>query len=404
MQLLREHPQLRLMFSGMLLSTIGGSMIWPFLMIYVSGKLALPLSQITFLLALSSVSGLISSLIVGPIVDRLGRKSTMVLSMLIHGGVYLLLGQAHSLFVFAILMTISGATSPLYRIGGDAMLADLITSEKRPEAYALMRMSNNVGIAIGPAVGGFIATTSYTVAFLCAAGGLSAYSLLMAVFGKETLPTESRNASPKREPFGGYDIVLRDKQFIFFISSFLLTQICAVLVWVLMGVYAKTNFGIPENQYGLIATTNALMVVFLQFAVTQLTKRHLPTRMMALGALFYGLGVGSVALAQGFWGFWISMVIVTIGELILAPTSSTYAANLAPADMRGRYLGLYGLSWPIASGIASITGGFLHDYIAPTAPWYGGMLAGIMGMLMFLSQKTTVKSLRNWDTKKKNSV
>ena len=69
------------------------------------------------------------------------------------------------------------------------------------------------------------------------------------------------------------------------------------------------------------------------------------------------MGAGSVALGGGFWGFWLSMVILTIGELLIAPTGTAVAANLAPPDMRGRYMGLYGITWGVAFGIGPVIGG-----------------------------------------------
>jgi hypothetical protein len=120
------------------------------------------------------------------------------------------------------------------------------------------------------------------------------------------------------------------------------------MLWILLPVYAKTNFGLPESLYGWIPTTNALMCVFLQFPVTGVTRRYRPLRVAAIGMLVYAFGSGSVALMGGFWGFWLSMVVLTMGELILVPTASKYVADLAPANLRGRYMSVYWLSWGMA--------------------------------------------------------
>ena len=93
-----------------------------------------------------------------------------------------------------------------------------------------------------------------------------------------------------------------------------------------MPVYANGIYNVPESLYGFIPTTNALMVVFLQVFVTNITKRYRPLLVMMVGTLFYTLGVGSVAFGHSFIGFWISIVIMTIGELILMPTASSYVA------------------------------------------------------------------------------
>jgi MFS family permease len=386
MQRLRQaYPrQFWLLFVGMLISTTGASMIWPFLMIYVSERLDLPLMNVAGLMTLNAAAGLASSFVVGPITDRVGRKWAMVVSLLINGLVYLVMSRANSLPAFAFLMTISGGSNPLYRVGADAMMADLIPPQKRPDAYSLLRMSNNVGVALGPAIGGVIATASYTIAFYIAASGMIAYSLLLLVFASETLARRAAESGAPAERFGGYDRILKDKPFISFTAAITLTTMCAAIMWVLLSVYAKTNFGVPENLYGMIPMTNALMVVFLQFPVTQVTKRFAPLLMLAAGSFFYAVGVGSVALGTGFWSFWTSMVIMTLGELILIPTATTYVANLAPAEMRGRYMSIYGLTWGIATGIGPVLGGFLHDHLGPTTIWVGAFFIGMISTTGFL--------------------
>jgi MFS family permease len=172
----------------------------------------------------------------------------------------------------------------------------------------------------------------------------------------------------------------------YFVLAFTLAQIGSTIVWVLLGVYTKQNYGILENQYGLIPMTNAIMVVIMQVSVTRFSKRYQPLLMMALGAFFYAGGVTSVALATDFWGFWISMVIITMGELILIPTAATYVANIAPQDMRGRYMSLFSLSWGVAAGIGPVIGGYLNDNISPLAIWYGGGLIGFIGAVWFYFQ------------------
>lgn len=380
--------QFWLLFSGMLISAIGASMIWPFLMIYISERLDSPLTVNASLISLNSIAGLISSLIAGPIIDRLGRKRVMVVSLLTNALGFVLLSRAQSLAAFALLMVLQGASNPLYRVGADAMIADLIPENKRIDAYSRMRLSNNLGVAIGPALGGFLASVSYAIAFYGAAGGLFLYGFLVALGAKETLPKLLPSLRPSEDPadkgWGGYKAVLQDWRFLRFALILVLPQISAAILWVLLGVYTKTHFGISEKLYGWIPVTNASMVVLFQLAVTAVSRRYPPLIALAVGSLLYGLGVGSVALGQGFWGFWISMVIVTVGEMILVPTSSTYVANLAPPDRRGRYMSLYSLTWIVASGIGPLAGGFLNDAFGALAMWIGGGVAGVLAAVAFL--------------------
>ncbi len=381
---LQSHPyprQFWLMFAGMLISTTGASMIWPFLMIYASETLSLPLSTVTILMTLSSLMGLVSSFIAGPIVDRLGRKWAMAISLLVNGGGYLLLSRAETLPAFALAMAVNGTFNPIYRVGADAMLADLIPPQWRTDAYALMRMSNNVGVALGPAIGGFIASRSYVIAFYCAAAGLATYGLLVLLFARETLPPDA--ASSPAEPLGGYVQVLSDRLYRAFLIAFTLNQMVAALIWVLLSAHVKRAYGIPESLYGWLPTTNALMVVFFQYGVSKITQRFEPRRMMALGALLYALAALGIAFSSTYWAFWGCMVVMTLGELILVPTSSTFAANLAPAHMRGRYMSLYGLTWGVSAGISPLVGGNLYESLGARAMWLTGALVGLGSATLF---------------------
>ncbi len=379
--------QFWLLFSGMLISTIGSSMIWPFLTIYLSKRLNLPLLSVASLFTINAVLDLTFSFIAGPIVDRAGRKWIMVISLVGNGMINILMAGASSLEVFAILMALNGAVNPLYRIGADAMMADLIEPERRAEAYSLLRMSNNLGISLGPMIGGFVAVASYASAFFIAASGQILYGLMLLLLARETL--SHKTTAVKIESFGGYGKVMRDRHFISFVGAVATNTIVAAMIWQLLAVYTNKNYAISESLYGFLPTTNALMVVLFQFMVTRVTKRFPPIYMVSLGALVYALSAGIFSLGSGFWGFWLGMAVMTVGELILVPTATTYVANRAPADMRGRYMSLYGLTWSIARGIGPAFGGLLNDSLGPKYIWYGGLLVGLVSVtwLLLLSRQ-----------------
>lgn len=400
----KAYPrQYWLMIIGIVLATAGSSMIWPFLLIYASGKLHLSLSKAGTLISINAATGLLSSLIAGWLADRIGRKVVMTFSLSMTGLAYFLLMHADSYLQFVALMIMIGLSNPLYQVGADAMLADMIPSEKRVDAYAINRMANNAAFALGPAVGGFLATRSYNLAFYGAATGFVSYSLLLFFLARETLPVRNvpkislksilapfkpiyapaDRSQPSAEPSNpsnakGYGHVFRDRNYMLFVGLISLGLIAPTMLWILMPVYAKTNYGIPENLYGWIPTTNALMCVFVQYAVTSVTRRHRTLPVLSTGMLIYALGSGSVALMSSFWGFWLSMVTLTFGELTLVPTASKYVADRAPADLRGRYMSMYWLGWGLARTLAPIIGGFLNDTLAPRAIWIGGLLFGLI--------------------------
>lgn len=398
----KDYPgQFWVLFFGMLISTIGQSMIWPFLTLYVSKTLHLPLAQTASLVSMNAGMGLIFSFVAGPIIDRLGRKWVMVVSLIGTGIMYFFMSTAATFAEFALAQCLMGALTPLYRVGADAMMADLIPVDKRVDAYSLLRMSNNAGVSIGPALGGIVASSSYNLAFYIAAIGLCAFGLLIAVRAQETLPGGVSDTLKGKAIFSGYGHIFRHREFMGFIGAFTLTSMLSSLVWVLLPVYTNINSNIPERLYGFIPTTNAVMVVTLQYMVTQITRRHKSMTMMMVGTIFYAAAVAMVSLFSGFWGFWFCMVIMSTGELVLIPTATTYTANAAPVDMRGRYMSVYGLTASIASLFAPILGGYLNDSYGGVTIWYGGALIGVLatgafGLLVFLTgRKKNSQSTNN---------
>jgi len=379
-----EYPlQFWILFCQRFIGSLGGSLVWPFFTIYLRQRLDIPLTTIGFLFAINATVGLFSQALWGPVVDRYGRKVAMVVGLANEVVVMVGFALLSSLEAYAVLIAMSGLIEPASRIGSDAMIADLIEEEKRPSAYALLRMVSNAGVAVGPAIGGFLAATSYMLTFGSAAVGATIAVLMVVFWVKETKPELSAGEETKRAG-GGYGYIFRDVSFIAF-------SLASVLLWMaygpfmqLMAVYMKEGFGIPESGFGLIMTINALMVVFFQFAVTRVTEKYRDAYIMAAGAFWTGLGALATALSHSLWPFALAMVIVTIGELIWAPTSISFVARIAPIDMRGRYMGVYGMVGGIAWTIGPIASGLVYDNISPLSLWYLTLGLATLGTLAFI--------------------
>lgn len=333
---------------------------------------------------INAATGMVTTFLGGAIADRFGRKGVMVFSLLFCGIGWFFFQAAGTLSVFALLMAVTGATTPLYRLAADSMISDLIPPEKRLDAYSQLRMGNNIGVAVGPAIGGYLASVSYDIAFTVIGVGLAVIGLFIAFLASETRPQNEIDLEVQVEKSGGYTRIFKDKIFMAIIIAFTFSRICTSILWLMLAAYAKINFGLQESVYGYIPATNALMVIFLQMLVTRQVNRGKPVKAMALGALIYAVSIFSVAFADGFWGFWLCMVAATVGEMILVPTTTTYTSRLAPADMRARYMSIYTLSTGIGTGVGPWLGGFMEKTFNAQSMWYAAGTVGFAGFLVFL--------------------
>lgn len=378
-------PQMWILFWGSLISIMGQSLVWPFLTIHIRQQLNVPLAQITYLFTLQTIATMIATAAMGPVVDRFGRKWVMIAGPIISGITQIMMAGADTYAGWAVLLMLYAASGVLFMMGSRAMIADMVQPNQRTEAYALLRTAANVGIAVGPAVGGFVITISYAISFYAAATVQIALGIATMLLVRETLSDENRIAT---EDGGtrdrGYGPLFRDTTFMSFWGVYLLLELAASLVFTLLAVYIKEQFSIPENQFGFIIGTNAMMVVLFQYAVTRITRRYRPLGVMALGTVFYSVGMAIFAIGQTFAAFWVGIVVMTVGELIVAPTSTALVADLAPPDMRGRYMGVYGLSYRIGGGIGPVVGGWLNDNAFPAATWWFGATSSLLSAAGFM--------------------
>jgi predicted MFS family arabinose efflux permease len=271
------------------------------------------------------------------------------------------------------------------------MVGDLITEEdQRLPAYSLLRTANNLGVAIGPVLGGFVAAVSYKASFLTAASAMLSFSLLVFFGMKETLPEGSRaanraGASAAGKQPGGYRVIVQDRIFLLALLAFAFNGMGAALPFQLLGIYGKKNFALSESQLGLIVMVNALMVVFFQVPVAAITRKLQSLKVLATGAVFYTVGITSMAFGSQAWHFALGMAVLTVGELLIAPTFTSFVANLAPEELRGRYMSAYWVSWSFSRGIGPALAGQVYDAFSPVAIWYMGGAWNLLAAAVFAS-------------------
>lgn len=380
---------------GSFVFTTGSSLVWPFLNIYIQEKLSIPLRYSTLLVSLRAVSGILASFcFAGSFADRFGRRF-LILASLLGGFIYYTgLRQAGQFWHFALLMGFWGMLDIFYPVGLNAMIADLIPADDRLEAYSVLRVVYNAGYGIGPILGGIMAARSYDRIFLAAAAGYAVSFVFMFFFTKETLTEENRAGGPKTDD-AGITVVLKDRLYITSVFLNGLIYITSAGVFNLLSLYAGQNFGIPENRISYVFTVNAVMCVTMQLPVIRMIKGLRPMRLMCLSGLLYMVSVGSIALVDRVWWYCICMAVMTVGELVMSPTMSDLAANLAPADARGRYMSVLSLARPLGQGIGPALLGYVNDMVSPRMMWgSGAVFAGIACAAFFFMDRRVSGSER----------
>lgn len=380
-----KSMQFWLLLAGLVISTMGTSMVWPFLLTYAKTQLNLSMVIVTSLMTFNSIAAFIGSVIAGPQLDLRGRKWILVIGLVGTSLGYLGYIGAHTYLRFALIMTLTGFFGPLYRIATSAIITDWFNAEQRHEAFAYYRTANNLGFAIGPAIGGRLLAISYNYGLIAASIALALFCLIAIFLIPESLPADSRSSSVSlKAQLQDYLDSFKDKRFSQVLTAYTFQEIASRSVWVLLATYMIITMGFSQSSYGWLAMTNGLMIVFFQLMVTKVTRRHSEIKMLTLGAAVYSVALGIFGVVNTELGFVLAMAIATVGEMISAPTATTYVSNIAPATKRGQYLSVFNLTWYIALATGPLGAGFLADKFNPQAPYFGASLMAALAVLVFI--------------------
>jgi predicted MFS family arabinose efflux permease len=373
---------------------VGGAMLYPFFALYLTKKFGVGMTEVGVLFAVFSLSGFISSTLGGALTDRLGRKGILIFGLIASSFSAVAMGLVNSFEAFFVLALTVGILSDVAGPAHNAMVADLLPEEKRAQGYGIIRVAFNLSVTIGPAIGGLLASRSYLALFIADAIISLITATLVWRYLPETKPQPQADAPQESVAgtFGGYFRVLRDLPFVSFIGACILMTLVYLNMNTTLGVYLRDVHGVPESGYGYILSLNATMVVLFQFGITRRIEKRPPLLMMAAGTALYAIGFAMYGFVSAYIMFLLAMVIITIGEMIVAPVGQALVAKFAPEDMRGRYMAVFGFSWGIPFAIGPYLAGIVLDNYDPHVLWYAAGIIGILAVIGFLGLQRSVEA------------
>ncbi len=365
---------------------LGGALLFPFFALYITSKFKVGMTEVGILFALFSVSSFIGVLLGGALSDRMGRKGMVIFSLVSTSFSSVIMGLVDSLTAFFTLALIVGIFTDAGHPAYQAMVADLLPEEKRAEGFGIIRVVFNLSVAIGPAIGGFLAARSYLTLFITDAviSLISAFIIWRAMPETRPQPIEGSVPEGVLTTFRGYGKVLRDSTFVLFIFAGVLSGFAYMNMNTTLGVFLRDSHGIPESGYGFILSMNAAMVVLFQFWITRRVKGFAPLLVMAAGTLLYAIGFAMYGFVATYALFMLAMVVITIGEMIIAPMSQAIVAKFAPEEMRGRYMAIAGFSFGIPYAIGPLLAGMLLDSMHAELLWGAAGIVGLLSVLVYL--------------------
>ncbi len=369
---LRQFPRpVWFLFLGTFINRFGTFVI-PFLTLHLT-RLGYSVGRSALALSAYGAGHLIASAVGGHLADTIGRRRTIVIAMIASASGMLLLSQAHALGLLVALAFLTGLFGEFYRPASGALLADLVPAEQRVIGFAAYRFAINAGWTFGPAVAGFLAHRAYLGLFLGDAATSLAYGLIAFLFlpRDERLPGDGRGfvRSTVRSLQETAQAAWADAR----LAQLVLATFAVALVFLQMlsalGIEIKAA-GCSDQVYGLVLALNGALIVLFEIPLSGFTQRLPMRRIIAVGFGCIGAGAGLYAWATSPWHYAVGMAVSTLGEMLSMPVALAYLTRLAPEHMRGRYLGLYGLTWAAALACGPSLGMAVFAW-EPAALWLG---------------------------------
>ncbi|MEV5434963.1 MFS transporter [Streptomyces sp. NPDC052682] len=362
------------LWTSTLVNRLGG-FVATFMALYLTLDRGYSASYAGLVAALYGLGGVISSLGAGVMTDRLGRRPTLLVAQASTAVSIAVLGLVRDPVSIAVVACAVGMASNASRPAVQAMMADIVRPEDRIRAFSLNYWAINLGFAVSSMGAGFIAEVSYLAGFLIEAGMTMVCAVLVFLKLPESRPAGGA-AAGKEGPGGdaGLGAVVRDGRFMAVVGlSFLVAMIFqqgSVGLPVAMG-----RAGFSPADYGMVIALNGVLVVALQIPVTRFIEHRDPRRLLVVSSLLAGYGFGLTAFAGSVGVFALTVCVWTLAEIVNAPTQTGLVVRLSPLHGRGRYQGMYTLSWSVASLVAPLLSGFVIDRFG--AQWLWGTCAAV---------------------------
>jgi len=291
----------------------------------------------------------------GALADRVGRRPTMVGGMAAAALAVGALPFASGAPLLALLAFLCGLLGSVFHPAMSAAVSDVVPAAERPRAFGLVYWAVNIGLTGGLLLAAVLAERSFTALFLSDAGTSLAFGLIVWARVPETRP----RGLPPEPVLRGFGRVLADRAFL----PFLVLQLLALVIFVQwqLGLpldMAAAGFG--PSAYAVLMALNCAGVVLLQPVLGPMLARRDPARLLAAMALLFGLGFGVNALGGSLAVYAVGTALWTVGEVVGFPVAAALTAELAPAELRGRYQGTYSMAWGLALTLGPLAGGALY--------------------------------------------
>ncbi|BCB80169.1 MFS transporter [Phytohabitans flavus] len=358
------------LWTGTLVNRLG-SFVIIFMAIYLTSERHFTQTQAGLVIGLFGLGSAAGVTVGGVLADRWGRRPTLLTAHLGAATMLLAMGFARDLWTITLCALVLGFFMDATRPAFQAMMVDVVPERDRLRAFSLNYWAINLGFAFAAVLAGLAAQADFLLLFVVDATTTVATAAIIFAKVRETRrPQGFGRRRDTSTPAVGLHTVFADRVFVGFLLLNLLSAVI-FLQHISMLPIAMGQDGLSPSTFGWVIALNGVLIVAGQLFVPRLIRGRDRSRTLAVASLVTGLGFGLTAAADAPWLYAVTVLIWTMGEMLTSPSNATLIAELSPSAIRGRYQGVFSLSWSGAAFLAPTLGGFVMQHGGNTALWLG---------------------------------
>ncbi|MBB5958142.1 MFS family permease [Saccharothrix tamanrassetensis] len=391
-----ESPMaVKAVLGGVFVNKIGG-FLNIFLVLFLTAK-GYSAGQAATALGVYGVGSVIGVLVGGALADRLGARNSTVLSMAGSAGLIAALLYLPSYPLLIVATALVGAVGQVYRPASATLLSELTDDDRQVMIFAMYRFGLNLGTTAAPLIGFALyqwGGDSYHLLFW----GEALVALAYAVLAHLALPSK---AEEKRIRAGGddeaapastgsYADVFRDRRYLAFLFVVFINGVVYVQYLSTLPLDVQ-KAGVPIFWYTFAVALNGAVVILFELVVTKKTQNMPAKVVVATCFVLLGLGVAAYGLPLGPAVIITGTLLWTLAEIIGGPVVFSYPGVVAPAHLRGRYIGSFQFVYGLGAAAGPIVGGFLFLQLGHAVWPVLGALSFVAAAVGFVATKDTKK-------------
>lgn len=371
-----------------LLVNRAGTMVLPFLSLYLTDRIGLSTPDAGKLVAVFGAGSVAGSALGGWLSDRVDPVRVQRWTLVLSGGLMLALIRVESVAWLGLLFFLVGLIGDAFR---PAMMVAVTRSsppELRTRSFALMRLAANAGMAIGPATGGWLAGFNYDLLFVVDAATCIAAAVVLRLTLRATAPPAEEQAGAGVEASVA---PLRDLPFLLFMLVIFAVSVSFFQVFTVLPLHLRDVYGLVESGIGGILALNACIIVVFEMILLRRLERTEPMKIAMVGGLLIGGGLAILPLGPPLSVAILATVVWTIGEMLILPIATVIVSNRGSARRTGGYMGIYMMTFGLAFIVAPWAGTHVYEEFGPGILWSS---IGILGLFVATGLQLLRKPMR----------